>query len=264
MIEPIRVAGSSAWLKRYGHAGARRFRLAALDLFARRLELSPLRPPPHHAGRAALAVERRRLDALRARGVRVPEVLGVGENALLLSDIGPTLASRMREAANDPVALDALTLQAIDAIGAGHARGAHFGQPWPRNLTVGEDGVGFLDFEEDPCEVMPLHDAQARDWVFFTYGAARYYRGRRAALASLGGDALARLRANVATTARQVGERLEPLARVAGRVRHPASRTVARAIRTLRTAAPLLLAMAIVLGLDLVHDGEIDLFELLS
>lgn len=260
MIEPIQIAGEAAWLKHYDNGGGRRYRLAALDLLARKLGLGPLRPPPHHAGREARDIEQRRILELQEAGVRVPQILGVGDGALVLSDIGPTLASRMREAGDEPARLDALTGEAIAAIGDGHARGAHFGQPWPRNLTFDERGVGFIDFEEDPLEVMPLDDAQARDWVLFAYGTARYYSGRQEVLSGMIGDALAQAPVGVADAAARVGTRLAPLGRFARRLRHRDTRTVARAISVLRAAAPLLLAIAILLGIDLIHDGEIDFF----
>ncbi|WP_024891110.1 hypothetical protein [Luteimonas huabeiensis] len=264
MIEPIRIAGETAWLKRYPAGGRRRLRLAAMDAFARRLGLRPLRPPPHHAGADARAVEQRRIRQLQAAGVRVPEILGAGRDVLVLSDLGPTLSSRMREAADAPARLDALTGAAIEAIGAGHARGGYFGQPWPRNLTAADAGIGFLDFEEDPLDVMPLADAQARDWVLFAYGASRYYAERPQALTGMLGEALAQAPAEVEAAVGQVGGRLRPWARIAEALRHPAAHTVARAISILGAAAPLLLALAMLLGFDLLHDGELDLFDLLS
>ncbi|MCD9031068.1 serine/threonine protein phosphatase [Luteimonas sp. Y-2-2-4F] len=266
MIEPIRIAGETAWLKRYPSGGGRRLRLAALDCVARRLGLQPLRPPPHRSGADARAVEQRRIQQLQTAGVRVPEILGSGRDVLVLSDLGPTLSSRMREAADAPARLDTLTGAAVGAIGAGHARGGYFGQPWPRNLTAGDAGIGFLDFEEDPLDVMLLADAQARDWVLFAYGAARYYGDRPQALAGMLHEALAQAPAEVAAAVGQVGERLRPWARIAGGFRAKAApgSTIARAISVLHTAAPLLLALAMLLGFDLLHDGELDLFDLLS
>lgn len=46
-----------------------------------------------------------------------------------------------------------------------------------RNIAIDSHGcVGFLDFEEDPGEVMPLAQAQAqaRDWLLFAAGVARH------------------------------------------------------------------------------------------
>src|SRR5690606_41218191 len=66
-----------------------------------------------------------------------------------------------------------------------HRRGGYLSQPWPRNLTVHEGGIGFLDFEEDPGEVMSLAHAQARDWLLFAYGTMRFYRDRPETLAGV-------------------------------------------------------------------------------
>lgn len=45
--------------------------------------------------------------------------------------------------------------------------------------------VGFIDFEEDPLEVMSLPQAQARDWLMFAFGMAKYYDGRADVLADM-------------------------------------------------------------------------------
>ncbi len=71
-----------------------------------------------------------------------------------------------------------------------HARGAYFGQPLPRNLTWDGDKVGFIDFEEDPLEVMDLSEAQARDWLMFGYGVAKYYADRPEHLQAMMAEAM--------------------------------------------------------------------------
>ncbi|MCE7032451.1 serine/threonine protein phosphatase [Lysobacter sp. GX 14042] len=264
MIEPIEVAGSRAWLKHYRNGRRRRLRLAALDLVARRLELDPLRPPPRHGGTEALRTEQRRLGQLSRAGVRVPEILGVGRTTLLLSDLGPTLGSQMGAANGEPTRLDGLASAAIEAIADGHARGGYFGQPWPRNLTVGDAGVGFLDFEEDPLEVMPLPHAQARDWAVFTYGVARHYGDRPQVLERMLADALSRAPAGVPGAVAGMGRGLRPVERVAAPWRSRSMQALVRAASVLRKASVLLLVVALLLGVDLLHDGELDLFDLLS
>lgn len=262
MTQSMVVAGSPAWLKRYA-AGRRRLRLAALDAVACRLDLWPLRPPPHHGGTHARQVEARRIAQLDALGVRVPNIIGESSDALLLSDIGPTLASRMRDCAQEPARLDALTAAAIAAIAAAHRRGAYLGQPWPRNLTLHDGEVGFIDFEEDPLEVMTLEQAQARDWLLFAYGATGFYRDRPDALTRMLRQALREAPHEVITSVGRVGARLQPLTRVLDRFGLSAA-AFSLSIMVIRSAtAPVLVLLALLLGLDWLGDGDFDLLPLL-
>lgn len=184
-VRAIDLDGERSWLKTYPDGSSRRLSLALLDLVARYLGIGLLRPPAHHGGQAAKSIEARRLRELRAQGIRVPEIVYEDPFALGLSDIGPTLASRLREAHADPAGIDALTRAAIAAITDAHRAGAYFGQLVPRNITVDGEAIGFLDFEEEPLEVMTLDQAQARDWLLFAFGTARYYDDRVAAFVEL-------------------------------------------------------------------------------
>jgi len=253
------VVGRSAWIKHYAR-GRRRLSLGTLDLVARRLDLASLRPPPHHGGAKAKAIERRRIAELRAQGVRVPEVLGENGDTLLLGDMGESLSARLRAAAADPRALDALTRMVIEAIADAHLRGAYFGQPVPRNITIDAQGaVGFIDFEEDPLEVMALEQAQARDWLLFAFGMSKHYDDRPEALADMLGMALRIEPRAVGRHARQVSRRLHGLARAIGRLGHSA-RSFAHAVFAIHGATAGVVLALIVL-IDWIGDGEIDLLR---
>lgn len=256
---PVLIDDQPAWRKRYGRGG-RRVRLAVLDVVARGLGLAPLRPPPHHGGAQAKGVEKQRLLTLQQARVRVPQILDEDIDTLVLSDLGPTLSTCLREAAGDAARTDALMGAAVDAIGRAHANGAYLGQPWPRNLTCGPAGIGFLDFEEDPLEVMPLAQAQSRDWLLFVHGAIRYYDTRPQALQRLLAPQLARADAQAVRGLAEVAARLRPLARVSRRLGTSGKR-FAHALRVIRSATPVwLLALCVLLGLDWVDDGQITLF----
>ncbi len=231
-VEPMVFDGQRAWRKRYVDS-RRRWPLAALAAIARLLRLPPLRPPPRHPPARARQVEARRLRQLRALGVHAPRVLAEGEDWLALSDLGPTLASRLRTVAGDADATDSLLRMSAQAIADAHRSGVCFGQPLPRNLVIDDGRIGFLDFEEDPLEVMTLAQAQARDWLLFTYGIARYYDDRPQVLAALLDEALETAPAPVSGSVRAVGRRLQPLARLAGRCGR-AARPFAHAVNALR------------------------------
>lgn len=171
-VRRIDHEGRPAWHKRYG-GGSRRLRLKLLDWVVRGLGVPVLRPPPRHAGDAARRAEQRRLQALRASGVQVPEILSAGDGFLVLGDMGSTLAARLRQV--DPEEAGRLLASAAHEVARVHAAGLYLGQPLARNITVDEAGrVGFLDFEEDPGEILPVPQAQARDWLVFAAGAARH------------------------------------------------------------------------------------------
>lgn len=226
----------------------------------------PLRPPPHRVGAAARDVEQRRIDELGALGARVPRVLGSGRDCLLLEDIGPTLATALRQA--DPAAGDRLVAEAVGAVARVHGAGGYLGQPLTRNIAVGADGgIGFLDFEEDPAEVMSLAHAQARDWLLFAAGLGRHARQGAAAQASLLAPALAAADAVVRDLVADSVARLRPVERTAS-VLGRRARALTTAVRALRAALPMWLPVALglllLLGLDLAGDGELDLLPLLG
>lgn len=171
-VERIDFDGQPAWSKQYGHE-ARRLRLALMDGLVRLLGVPALRPPPRHVGDAARSVEQRRISQLAAANVMVPAVLRSGEASLVLADMGRTLAAHLREV--DAAGAERLLADAAEAIACVHASGQYLGQPLPRNITIDVLGrIGFLDFEEDPGEVLDLAQAQARDWLVFASGAAKY------------------------------------------------------------------------------------------
>ena len=186
MVQKLLIGGRDAWLKSYDEQPhARRAVNKVWNVLAGGLGAEPLRSPPSHAGEQAKQVEMRRIGELRAGGVLVPDILGEGPGTLLLSDIGPSLSSRLKSAVQASQT-DDLVHRTVAEMVAAHRRGGYFGQAFARNITVAADGrIGFIDFEEDPLEVMPLRDAQARDWVMFAAGVSRYYEGRSGALVGM-------------------------------------------------------------------------------
>lgn len=262
-VSAVRFEGEPAWCKRYGST-RRTWRLKALDRVARVLDLAPLRPPPHPVGTEACETEIRRLAELAAQGVRVPRVLARGADHLVLSDIGPTLASRLRGAA--PAEAARLFRQAAGAIAGVHRQAGYLGQPLARNIAIDDAGrVGFLDFEEDPAQVMSLCDAQVRDWLLFVSGTARHLPQGGGAVADLLrptlADAPAPVREGIAAAASRLGF-LSWLGGVGGR----RGAGLGKAIATLRGAVPMwILALALLgLGADYLHDGEIEIVEIIE
>jgi tRNA A-37 threonylcarbamoyl transferase component Bud32 len=258
MAQRLTVDDRTVWLKRYG-SGTRRLALGVLDHCARGLDIEALRPPPRHPGDFAKRLEVRRLQELRAADVRVPEVIGDGHSVLMLADIGESLSRQLTRSANDEPARDALVVEAVAAIADVHAKAHYLGQPMPRNMAVDGQGIGFLDFEEDPGEVMSLDDAQARDWLMFVYGVAHYYRSDTGHLASLIEQGLALGNPSVAHRVSDAGLRLRVIETLVKPFRGRAWKLIA-ALRTLRSIASAALIAAAILIIDFIPDGDIDLF----
>jgi len=215
MVQKFSLGGRTAWLKRYDPDSLIRPAMVRLwNGLASRLDLAALRSPPRHTGEKAKEIELRRIEALRAHGAPVPRVLGEGPRSLILSDMGPTLAHRLKrlKSANDA---DILVRQTAQAIGELHRHGGYLGQAFARNITVGERGVGFIDFEEDPSEIMTLAQAQARDWVLFTTGVGPYFTGRVDALGDLIREEALNVEPQVAREVHRIARRLGFLERAA-------------------------------------------------
>lgn len=261
MVQLVKIDGRGAWHKRYAEGSRRTLSLAALDWVARRFGLDPLRPPRHHTGQAALQTEERRLRELAGQQVHVPQVLAREPDALLLSDNGRSLAACLREA--DDAGCDRLVAAAVQAIAAAHRRGAYFGQPVPRNMTWDGQRIGFLDFEEDPLEVMPLEQAQARDWLMFGYGVARYYDHRPQVLQALLRKAMAGEGGGVQQQTHAVTGRLRRLAALAGRL-GARGRPLLVAVMALHGATLSVLLVAGILLIDYLPDHDLDLLSLLT
>ncbi|KFN50426.1 hypothetical protein P873_07120 [Arenimonas composti TR7-09 = DSM 18010] len=218
------------WRKAY-RDGGRRFRLAALRLFARALGLAPLIPPPPASPEAACRNEQRMIRRLATRGVTVPEVLDAGPRHLVLSDLGETLAAACRREPC-PLRRRELIARGLAAIAELHARGVWVSQAFARNMVVAGDRIGFIDFEEDPATVMPRRAAKARDILFFVQSTARFLEDQPQALAALLHDELVRESPAVREEVRRVVRRLwwvPPIARHFGR----RSRAVADALMVL-------------------------------
>ena len=232
-VSRFELPGQVTWRKTYSEGGHAR-RIAALRWLARRLGADALLAPYPQGPEAACRTELAMIQRLAALGVRVPRVLEAGQDHLLLSDLGPTLAATCR---HEPDAdrrreLVALGLEALHDL---HHRGGYVSQAFARNLTIDAHGIGFIDLEEDPATMMPLAAAQARDVLFYAHSTARFLAdvpGEHARLLArhLGRESEA-VRQQVARTTRALAW-LAPLASPFG----ARARAVGEALRSLRDA----------------------------
>lgn len=169
-----------------------RYRL--LNGAARVLGQPVLRAAPAHGGARAQAIEVRRLRALRAAGLPVPEVLHVDEEFFVQRWLGARSLDRLLR--KDDEAALAWWRRALQGLVAVHERGQALSQAFARNFIVQGEHLAMIDFEDDPLEAMSLEQAQARDWMAFLHSTARElapaWLARTGQLAPLLHDALAR------------------------------------------------------------------------
>jgi tRNA A-37 threonylcarbamoyl transferase component Bud32 len=223
-VERVRAGDRDAWRKSY-REGGRRGRLAARRGLARRMGTDALLPPGQQTPEQACLTEQAMIRRLAALGARVPEILESGPRHLLLSDLGPSLASRCRAEA-DPGRRERMLRLGLEAILRVHAQGGWLSQAFARNLTLDEAGIGFIDLAEDTRTVMSLASAQARDLLFYAHSTARFLADRPGMHAGMMAEALARSPEEVRAEVRLVARRLRWLAplsrRFGGRAREVA------------------------------------------
>ncbi|MDH6170151.1 tRNA A-37 threonylcarbamoyl transferase component Bud32 [Variovorax boronicumulans] len=237
-----RLGSERVWLKKAGpRHGKWGYRVMAA--VARMVRLDIIKPVPNPGGEAAIATEARRLKQLAAAGLRVPTVLAQQPDGLLISDLGESgratvvLQERLDQAAAaGPASLLAVWREGLAAIAAVHVRGQHLSQAFDRNLVQCPDGViGYIDFEDDPAEVMTLAECQARDWLSYLHSTAMMLE---AAAPQAAGQ---HWHAALATVNEEVRERIANAARRMKWARRlPASRRWGRDTQRVRAVARLL------------------------
>lgn len=188
-IQPVSWHGQPAWLKlSTPQPPAWRYRLQGG--IASLLGLPAIRPVRPRGGAAGIANEADRLTRLTAAGLRVPALLERGDHWLLMSDLGQTTLDSLIRGA-DPTARLAYWQQGAGYIQRVHRAGQYLSQAFARNLVwAAEQGLGAIDFEDDPVIAMPLAQAQVRDWLPFLFSTAIYFKDGLPALSATVRDAL--------------------------------------------------------------------------
>jgi len=148
-----------------------------LRWLVRFLRVRALQPVPNPGGAIAVDREAKRLRELANAGIAVPVLLAKQEDALLMTEVSiagqsKQLEHALKESVNSAQCL-ALFTQAVSAISQVHAADQYLSQAFARNIMITHDGsIAFIDFEDDPGEVMALPLCQARDWLCFIFSTA--------------------------------------------------------------------------------------------
>lgn len=144
-----------------------RWRVRAVNLLARALGVAPLQAVPAHGGARGQATEVERLRSLRGAGIRVPEVLHVEREFIVMRRLaGTNLVHLIERGGSEGFAA---WTRGLDAIADVHARGGYLSHAFARNFIATDSGIAMIDFEDDALEVMSLAEAQSRDWIAYLH-----------------------------------------------------------------------------------------------
>ncbi|WP_244473569.1 lipopolysaccharide kinase InaA family protein [Rhizobium sp. Leaf262] len=221
-IQKINLSTGSVWIKRQGTEKPS-WGPKAQSFLAKLLPYSFMRPSPMLD---PIGMMRREVDTMRlfeARGFPVPQIIYASPTAVVLEDVGLTIAQQLdRLEKTDVEAHDALLIGVAAGLGDLHAAGLCHGRPHVRDFYMLDGRLGFMDFEETPQAVMPLETAQARDlWLLFLPLSQRAIKGKPSLDAAYAAWASRAPHATIVELRRLVRilSRFLPLARLIGRVR---------------------------------------------
>ena len=98
-----------------------------------------------------------------------------------MSDLGKgqilkTLDDLMANRADCKMAIFPVWKMGIDALLALHNQGQYLAQAFARNMVEMPDKrIAFLDFEEDPANILSISECQVRDIVFYLLSTVHYF-----------------------------------------------------------------------------------------
>ncbi len=176
-IEKIVTEQGSFWLKKSAPARGV-FRYHALNFFSWMLRLPLLKAVPQPGGSEAIQTEIRRIESLAANDVCVPEIIASDTDWLLIKDVGQSIINNMKQPTTTQQTRQVLFQTCLEAIKALHLQQQYLSQGFIRNmLLIDEDPptIAFIDFEDDPLQVMSLAEAQARDVLLLVNSTARFF-----------------------------------------------------------------------------------------
>lgn len=177
-VRKAEVGGRVVWIKKASRSKIRIWH--KMQYLCSCVFLNPIiRSTVSAGGPKSLAAEALRIAAVAAAGFHVPDILGQGEDFMVLSDAGAELKSYLSGLGDEgQEKRHALLEQASVALAQLHEAGFVHGRPHLKDMVYDEsrDVVGFIDLEEDPLAVMPPAHAQSRDIWLFLCSSMRYLK----------------------------------------------------------------------------------------
>ena len=117
-----------------------------------------------------ISYEAKRLIELKQHDIAVPEVLLLTPDYLVMTHTGQSVQSRLNQEPKNPILLHSIVESLVEL----HTCGQWHGGAQVRNLTVREQQIYRIDFEENTGNAMPLHLAQAYD-VLLCFNSLLHY-----------------------------------------------------------------------------------------
>lgn len=175
--------GRFVWLKK-ANAPHSIWRYRMQGWLTHAMGLHALAPVPNRGGTLAIEQEAARLRELGALRLPVPQLLAQNPQGLLMSDLtdgrepADSLGDELARKASCGASIFLPVWQdGLGAIAQFHAKGTCLSQAFARNMVRTPDGgIGCLDFEDRPQDVLTLPHCQARDWLSYLYGTAQLLR----------------------------------------------------------------------------------------
>lgn len=169
-VVSVDVDGKKVWFKK-PKKDAGNFWSCANHHMTKILPYSMLKKSSYCTPEEYLQTEKRRLEALGAKGIPVPQVLESAEHWMALSDAGAQLEDTVAKNTNISKRKEML-LKAATALGEVHTKGEWHGSAQLKDMTIqdreGIETVGFIDLADDPSDRLSLTDCQARDILNFS------------------------------------------------------------------------------------------------
>lgn len=168
----LKLQGQRVWLKqseRPRNQTWQRFGRVMATLMANKMFVSAL----GLGGAQALEKEAARLTLLAEAGISVPSVLKQSRHWILLSNAGPAVHKWLRRPDSSDALKRMIVLEAVEAMAQLHQRGFWHGRPALRDMAYDGTRISFLDFEEDPADIMTPEQCMARDAFLFVHNLYR-------------------------------------------------------------------------------------------
>lgn len=125
---------------------------------------------PKHLQLGGISYEAKRLIELKQHNIAVPEVLLLTPGYLVMTYTGQSVQSHLNQTPKNPKLLHTIVESLVEL----HTHGQWHGGAQVRNLTIYEQKIYRIDFEENTGKAMPLHLAQAYD-VLLCFNSLLHY-----------------------------------------------------------------------------------------
>ena len=170
------IDGEKFWFKVYSFRNYP-FGRVAHRLFSFIVRQPFLKATKLNSPTTCLQRELKKAQDFRDAGFLTPQIMAVKHNIVAMKDAGTAFQEYLAPvAAKDADLYDKLLCEWAGQYGKLHAKGLCHGRPHLRDIIFQNNQWIFLDFEEQPEDVMPLATAQARDLLLIFHVLSRKIR----------------------------------------------------------------------------------------